>query len=104
MKTLPYAIGLNFLFPGLGYIYLDKPGVGASGILAVVVLFVAVIVSILPVALALGLLFGMHILMAIDMMVLFNKRQTLSTKQCPECAETIQKQARVCRFCKAAQP
>lgn len=45
----------------------------------------------------------LNIIMGIDMVVLNSKRTQAitqaSTKKCPRCAETIQRDAKICRFC-----
>ncbi len=102
-KSLPLAIGLNFLLPGVGYLYMGRI-IAGIGCMFLVAMFVFVGVSegnLLPVMMWPGL----TVVMAIDMIILANKQkkqiEVATTRQCPECSETIQAQARVCRFCKA---
>lgn len=97
-KSLPLAIGLNILLPGLGYMYMEKWIVGIFACLLVVGIYVTT-----------GLLFivptwiGLNVIMGIDMAILSNKNKKkiaeATTIKCLNCAEVIQREAKVCRFC-----
>ncbi|MCG8428981.1 MAG: hypothetical protein MI754_16620 [Chromatiales bacterium] len=97
-KSLPLAIGLNFLLPGLGYLYMGKWFAGIVGGLLV-----------LMILLTSGLLFFtmtwlvLNIVMGIDMLILSkkNERQYVEATMmpCPACAEMIKREAKLCRFC-----
>lgn len=98
-KSLPLAIGLNILLPGLGYLYMGRWLIGIVGGLLIIA-----ILATTPLATLLLVWLVMAAIMAIDMVILFNKRKakiaTETTMKCPRCAETIQREAKVCRFCK----
>lgn len=97
-KSLPLAIGLNILLPGIGYMYMGKWIVGIFACLLVVGIYATT-----------GLLFivptwiGLNVIMGIDMVILSNKNKKkiaeATTMKCPNCAEVIQREAKVCRFC-----
>jgi hypothetical protein len=99
-KSLPMAIGLNILLPGVGYMYMGKWIVGIFACLVVVGIYASS-----------GLLFlgpvwvGLNLIMGIDMVILSNKNKKkiaeATTMKCPYCAESIQREAKVCRFCHA---
>jgi len=38
-KSIPLAIGLNFLFPGIGYMYMGKVIIGIAALLLVLAIF-----------------------------------------------------------------
>lgn len=97
-KSLPMAIGLNLLFPGLGYFYMGKWLVGIVGSFLVFAINLTTgLLFLIPAWLALNLI------MAIDMVILMNKNKSRvlseTTIKCPNCAELIQREAKVCRFC-----
>ncbi len=99
-KSLPLAVGLNFILPGAGYMYMGRVIVGIGAMLLVLAMCVTA-----------GLLFivptwmGLNVIMAIDMVILFNKNKAAvtadTTRKCPFCAETVQKDAKICRFCQS---
>lgn len=97
-KSTALAIGLNFILPGLGYIYMGRLIIGIlCSFLLLATYFTTPIIKILPVW------FSMNIIMVIDMFILGSKRKKEIEKQntmpCPECAELIKKEAKKCRFC-----
>lgn len=69
-KSLPFAIGLNILLPGAGYMYMGRIILGFFAMFLIVAMFFSV-----------GMMFSMsvwmvvNIIMAIDMIILFNKNK-----------------------------
>jgi uncharacterized membrane protein len=102
-KSLPMAIGLNIILPGAGYMYMGRVVLGLAALLIVSgVVFTSGLLLILPTWL------GLNVIMALDMVILLNKRKVAltaqKTRRCPLCAETIQRKAKICRFCHAELP
>jgi hypothetical protein len=97
-KNLPLAIGLNFLLPGAGYVYMGRPFIGLVG-------GISVLTIIYMTGLQGGLIAWLTVntLMSVDMLTLNSKRAKLieaaTTKKCKWCAELIKKEAIKCRFC-----
>lgn len=98
------AILLNLFIPGAGYIYVGR------WVLGVVVLFLAMAPAVFAVITGgMGLVLAMpwasmlSIVGAIDAYIIVRKQNASadeeSTMPCPNCAERIQRAARVCRFC-----
>lgn len=99
-KSLPLAVGLNLLLPGIGYMYMGKWIVGIFASLLVIGILATSAVDLLLIV-----WLGLNLIMAIDMKLLSNKQKKLvqeaTTRKCPKCAEMIKREATVCRFCQS---
>lgn len=102
-KNIPLAIGLNFLLPGLGYMYMGKIIIGMATFLLIVGIYMTMaLTGVFSAWLVL------NVIMAIDMLILGNKnKKTIeekTTTNCPQCAELIKKEAKVCKHCQSDVP
>jgi hypothetical protein len=100
-KSVPLAIGLNFLLPGLGYMYMGKVILGIAALFLIIGIYAVYALS--------GLLLtwiGMNIIMAIDMLILGNKNKKMiedkTMMTCPHCAELVKNEAKICKHCKSS--
>jgi hypothetical protein len=96
-KSLPLAVGLNLLLPGVGYMYMGRVGLGFA-VFGLVLLMAVASIGLLVIS-----WFGLNVIMAIDMILLANKNksevQAATTRKCPHCAEFIKLDAKVCKHC-----
>ena len=99
-KSIPLAIGLNLLLPGLGYMYMGKIIVGIAALLLIVGIY-----AVSSVFALFSTWLIMNVIMAIDMIILGKKRnkeyEEKTMMECPMCAELIKKEAKVCKHCGA---
>ena len=99
-KSIPLAIGLNLVLPGVGYMYMGRVLLGICVLILTGGIYAGT--AMLGFFYAWG---GLNLIMAIDMLILGRKREkeiaAATTKVCPKCAESIKRDAKVCRFCGA---
>ena len=99
-KNVPLAIGLNFLLPGLGYMYMGKVIVGIAALLLIIGIYAVYAFSGLVMTWVV-----MNIIMMIDMFILGGKNKKIiedkTMMKCPQCAEMIKKEANICKHCKS---
>lgn len=92
-KSTLVAVLLNLFLPGAGYMYLGRVFLGCIVFcVSIPLIFFTAGLAWIPLAL----------IMTIDMSLLKSKREKnllKQMKQCPQCAELVQKAAHVCRFC-----
>lgn len=99
-KSLPLAIGLNLLAPGIGYMYMGKIIIGIAAFLLIIGIYTQATMDTFIYS-----WLGMNVIMALDMVILGKKRETETVNKtmvkCPMCAEWVQKDAKICKHCKS---
>jgi TM2 domain-containing membrane protein YozV len=94
-KSIALGIGLNFIWPGIGYIYLGRTGIGV-----LCIIFIPIFALF---TLGWAVVF-FWVASIIDFIMLKDKNkkeiEVATTKKCPECAELVKNEAKTCRFCK----
>ena len=99
-KSLPLAIGLNLLLPGVGYVYMGRWILGIAACALILAIFKSNAAQN-----ALLVWLAMNALMAVDMVMLDNKNKKKikdrETVKCGSCAELILAEAKICRYCQA---
>jgi len=90
-KNLFVAIGLNIFIPGLGYLYIGRYFLG---ILAFFIIGSAMFVGMFAGKYFVTAWLICESIMALDMIILRKK-----LKKCPNCAEMVAKDAKICKHC-----
>jgi hypothetical protein len=97
-KSIPLAIGLNLLWPGIGYMYMGNIVLGLC-----VLILIPIFIIVVPIpAFSISICIVLQVVMLIDMLILGKEREkeiaAANTKVCPKCAETINCKAIVCPY------